>query len=533
MQRTVGCLAVIALGCRDASVDQLSAENSQLQADIAALQDQIDLIEQRLVVAESEAADQSGTDAGLTTSVASLTADLASLTAEVDAITGSVDLTDLAEDIDAASTSIAYHEARLINLEGAGFALESWVLSHDYIDSNAFNTGLVANNIPLQGAIDLNGDDIAANSMAISGNSTGIAANSADVAGNTSTVVSHGDRLDQLELDVDGNIADISGNATAIAVNDQSIQGVSSQSLINAAGIVGLNDSLADQTALLVGLQGDVSSNSASIVANALAIGLNADAVAAEATSVEALENAVGALVVAGDALQVQVDGLVTDVEDAASAADNANQVATGVALVVGEHTGELAILQLLGDDVAQNQLDISANAAAVSVNIADIAGNVANIATSLYGHAPALWEMSTTEAIDGHVFGRSGALMLTSEGAFLQHGPVVATVGTQVHRVTFYVEVPAGGASVGMTLCGGGVVNVEVDGVVELTSLNLAGGCQPQTAFPVLEGSHSVGIFIEDPNNNSGFGVLNPWISEAGVNVDYSGLRGAATGGI
>jgi len=168
-----------------------------------------------------------------------------------------------------------------------------------------------------------------------------------------------------------------------------------------------------------------------------------------------------------------------------------------------------------------------------VSVNIADIAGNVANIATSLYGHAPALWEMSTTEAIDGHVFGRSGALMLTSEGAFLQHGPVVATVGTQVHRVTFYVEVPAGGASVGMTLCGGGVVNVEVDGVVELTSLNLAGGCQPQTAFPVLEGSHSVGIFIEDPNNNSGFGVLNPWISEAGVNVDYSGLRGAATGGI
>ena len=423
------------------------------------------------------------------------------------------------------------------------------------MDSNSLNGGLAVTSSTLQSEIDANTLAVGANSAAIASNTTAVVANGATAAATAATVVSHGDRLTETEATVGINSGLIADNSASIAVNGQALSGASTQILLNATGLVSTNDALAGQTALLVGMQDEIATNRAGVLSNVTAILANSEGIGTNAGSIDINGDGIEALVLTTAGLQADVAEVEDDIASTVIAAGGAVADVAELTLTVDEHTLSLSVLETelaselvlsnaaiaanasglasLVDDVALNSEDIAANAVAHATNALSIAANTVGVAESLTGHTPALWEMSSAGALDGHDFGRSGALMLTSDGAFLQNGPVVTTDVAQTHRVTFFVVVPSGGVSVALTLCGGGAVSVEVDGFLATTSLDLAGGCQAQSPLALAEGSHAVAFSISDVKNNQGIGVLNGWVAESGLSVDYIGMRAAAVGGI
>ncbi|MEE2751385.1 MAG: hypothetical protein VX519_08135, partial [Myxococcota bacterium] len=386
-------------------------------------------------------------------------------------------LDNLAEEVDALSGGVDLTDiqdqvdtntAQLAALDPEDLATEDWVTSQGFVTDNDITN--------LENTVATNTSSIATNSSAIS----------------STTVL------------VAGNTGSIAQNSIAIAANSNSVAANSNAITTNTTSLTSLTSTLATNTSAIATNTADIASNSATTATHTTDIAANATAIAT----------------------------------NTASGATNASGVATNAAAIAANATNattNAADIATNSGDIATNATSASANAADIATNATDITNNATDIsdlgdASSLFG-TPALWETSLTTEEHLYNQGRSGLLLITSDGAFYQSFQVNTDVqsGTRAY-ITFYVNNPTtSDISVDWNFCRSDNSTVTVDGTNVASPSDGDGHCSAVVNFTLTPGSHVVQITDYDSNNLiEGVGVRNAWIAANGLEVDYTALETA-----
>ena len=300
----------------------------------------------------------------------------------------------------------------------------------------------------------------------------------------------------------------------------------------NTSSIATNASAVASTTILVASNTGSIAQNSIGISANANAASANSTAITTNTTSLTSVTST----------LATNTSAIATNIADIASntatAATNTTDIATNTAAIAANATSattNAADIASNSSDITTNTTSASTNAAAIATHATEITNNATDIndlgdASGLFG-TPALWETSLTTEEHLYNQGRSGLLLITSDGAFYQSFQVNTDVqsGTRAY-ITFYVNNPTtSDISVDWDFCRSDNSTVSVDGSNVASPSDGDGHCSAVVSFTLTPGSHVVQITDYDSNNLiEGIGVRNAWIAANGLEVDYSALETA-----
>tara|TARA_Y100001968_G_scaffold333390_2_gene395965 strand:+ start:1791 stop:3092 length:1302 start_codon:yes stop_codon:yes gene_type:complete len=386
---------------------------------------------------------------------------------------------------------------------------------------------------------------LAEQQTANSGQADSVAALAAQVEQNSAVLTQLSEEVAALSGGVDLTELEAQVAANTMLLETLEPKGLATEDWVEAQGFVsggdldGLENTVASHTSSIASNSSAIASSTALVASNTATIAQNSIAIAANGTtsSANAADVAANAVAVLANSADI-VTNAADIVTNAGAVATNASAIATN-ASAIASNAADVATnaghISSNSGDISSNSGDISSNAGSIAGNALDIANNAAEISVlgdgiGLFG-SPALWETSSVGAEGSYNQGRSGLLLITSDGAFYISQQINSGIESGIRAyVTFYVNNPSSSSvAVNWNFCRSDTSTVSVDGANVASPGDGDGQCSNDVSFTLSPGSHVIQITDFDSNNFiEGVGVRNAWIAANGLEVDYAGLENA-----
>ena len=183
---------------------------------------------------------------------------------------------------------------------------------------------------------------------------------------------------DNIAATVTTNTASIAANAAAISSNDTDIATNASDIATNAAAISSNDTDIATNASDIATNASDIATNAAAISSNDTDIATNASGIATNAAAISSNDTDIA----------TNASGIATNAAAIATNATNISNITGGNASNISTNTSNIATntgnISTNTSNIATNTGNISTNAAAISSNDTDIATNASGIATNV-----------------------------------------------------------------------------------------------------------------------------------------------------